>query len=264
MINKSTVKYIQSLRTKKFRDLHNAFIAEGPKVVTEFLENDLFKYEAIYCTAAGAQLLRDKLKDKVPSELSLAIDFELEKISSLDTANKVVGIFKKKPSSGDTDYSGKLTLVLDDIQDPGNLGTIIRIADWFGIENIICSPATADCYNPKVVQSTMASLGRVNIVYENLPEIFELNKNIRKYAAVLGGEDISGIGKIAEGFVIIGNESKGISEALLGHVNKKISISKIGEAESLNAGVAAGIILFSLTNPLGKTPSAVENPDGGL
>lgn len=247
MINKSTVKYIQSLRTKKFRDEHNVFLAEGPKVVTEFLENDLFEYESIYCTVGGAKKLTETLKNNVP-QLNLIEDYELEKISALTTPNAVVGIFKKKPAPADAGYSGKLTIVLDDIQDPGNLGTIIRIADWFGIENIICSPGTADCYNTKVVQSTMASLGRVNILYKNLAEFFQSTEGILKYAAVLGGENVSAIGKIKEGIVIIGNESKGISATLVEQADRKISIGRIGKAESLNAGVAAGIIMFAIIN----------------
>lgn len=247
MINKSTVKYIQSLKTKKFRDEHNAFIAEGPKVVMEFLENDLFEYEAIYYTAKGAKGLPDTLMNKIPAAFNLVENFELEKITSLTTPNDVLGVFKKKPPAKSQHFAGKLTLVLDDIQDPGNLGTIIRIADWFGIENIVCSTATADCYNPKVVQSTMASLGRVNIIYGEINTFLEQNKIIKKYGAVLDGKDVSATGKIKEGFLIIGNESKGISEKILMQLDEKISIRKKGNAESLNAGVAAGIILFAVS-----------------
>lgn len=246
MINKSTVKYIQSLRTKKFRDSHNAFIAEGLKVVTEFLKDDLFTYENIYCTAKGVELLTGTLNTKAPAGITLVEDFELKKISALTSANEVLGIFKTKPAPDSITYSDKLTPVLDGIQDPGNLGTIIRIADWFGIENIFCSLDTADCYNPKVVQSTMASLGRVNIVYGDVNTLFTGNEQIKKYAAVLGGEDVNGVGKIKEGFLIIGNESKGISEKVLKYSDHKISISKKGKAESLNAAVAAGIILFAV------------------
>ncbi len=247
MINKSTVKYIQSLRTKKFRDEHNAFIAEGPKVVTEFLEHDLFKCDALYSTSKGAELLNNSLL-RMPEGLVLSEDYELDKITSLTTANEVLGVFKKRPDAEINDFSGKLTLILDDIQDPGNLGTIIRTADWFGIKNILCSAATADCYNPKVVQSTMASLGRVSISYCDIDLVLEQNDNIKTYAAVLEGDDVNSFRHTEEGFLIIGNESKGISAQLLKRVDHKISIMRKGKAESLNAGVATGIILFSLTN----------------
>jgi TrmH family RNA methyltransferase len=138
--------------------------------------------------------------------------------------------------------------VLDDIQDPGNLGTIIRNADWFGVENIICSKGTADAYNPKVVQSTMASLGRVNILYTNIPEWLQQNKDIKKYAAVLGGKDLAAFGKIKEGILVIGNESKGISPEVQQLADEKITIPKIGAAESLNAAVATAVILYSINN----------------
>ena len=138
-------------------------------------------------------------------------------------------------------------MFLDDIQDPGNLGTIIRTADWFGIKTIFCSNATADCYNTKVVQSTMASLARVNIIYGDIKQELAKHNNITTYAAVLGGKNVLEIGKIKEGIIIIGNESKGVSPDILAMIKEKITIAKIGGAESLNAAVAAAIILFAVT-----------------
>ena len=248
MINKSAVKYIQSLQHKKFRDEHNAFIAEGPKVVVEFLQYNIFECEQVYCNVAGLLNLTDKIKKKYANKIIEVEDFELEKLSALNTANNLLGVFKKKPAFKSINISNRLTLFLDDIQDPGNLGTIIRTADWFGIETIFCSNATADCYNPKVVQSTMASIGRVNILYGNVVEELQNHKNIQKYAAVLSGKDLSTFGKIKEGILIIGNESKGICPAVMELVNEKITIPKIGKAESLNAAVATGIILYSVTD----------------
>ena len=210
MINKSTIKYIQSLQHKKFRDEHDAFIAEGPKVVLELLQYNIFECEHIYCNIAGFNLLSEKIKKQYPDKIIEVTDFELEKISALSTANNLLAVFKKKSALNSIIISNKITLFLDDIQDPGNLGTIIRTADWFGIETIFCSNATADCYNPKVVQSTMASLGRVNIFYGSLAEELQKHKNIKKYAAVLAGKNLSAFGKIKEGILIIGNESKNI------------------------------------------------------
>ncbi len=248
MINKSTIKYIQSLQHKKFRDEHGAFVAEGPKLVLELLEYNNFECEHIYCTIVGFNLLFEKIKKKYADIIINVADFELEKISALSTSNNLLGVFKKKTALNSINISNKITLFLDDIQDPGNLGTIIRTADWFGIETIFCSNATADCYNPKVVQSTMASLGRVNIFYGSLIEELQKHKNIKKYAAVLAGKNLESFGKINEGILVIGNESKGISAEVMEFVDEKITIPKKGKAESLNAAVAAGIILYSITN----------------
>ena len=247
MINKSAVKYIQSLQHKKFRDEHSAFIAEGPKVVIELLQHNIFECEQLYCNVSGLNYLSEKIKKQFAEKIIEVEDFELEKISALITANNLLGVFKKKPAFQSINISNSLTLFLDDMQDPGNLGTIIRTADWFGIKTIFCSNATADCYNPKVVQSTMASLGRVNIIYGNLIEELLKQGNIKKYAAVLAGKNLESFEKIKEGILIIGNESKGISSAVMELVDEKITIPKIGQAESLNAAVATGIILYSIT-----------------
>ena len=247
MINKSTIKYIQSLQHKKFRDEHGAFIAEGPKVVTELLQHNIFECEQLYCNASGFESLSDNIKKKYGANILEVADFELEKISALSTANNLLAVFKKKPILQRINISHKLTLFLDDIQDPGNLGTIIRTADWFGVDTIFCSLATADCYNPKVVQSTMASLGRINIIYGDIVQELQKQSNIKKYAAVLAGKNLEGFEKIKEGILIIGNESKGISSAVMELVDEKITIPKTGHAESLNAAVATGIILYALT-----------------
>jgi TrmH family RNA methyltransferase len=166
----------------------------------------------------------------------------LEKISALSTPNQVLAVFKKAKETA-IPIKGKITLLLDTIQDPGNLGTIIRIADWFGVSGIVCSVNSVDVYSPKVVQSTMGSIARVNIIYTDLKEWLLRNKQVKIYAAALKGEYINAIKNIDEAIIIIGNESKGISDELLQIANKKITIPKIGEAESLNAAVATGIIL---------------------
>jgi RNA methyltransferase, TrmH family len=246
MITKATIKYIQSLQHKKVRDENNVFFAEGTKVVQELLETNNFECEAIYSTQIGLDALSKTLANTYSDKINVIQDFELQKISALVMANSILAIFHKKALPASINISNKLTLVLDDIQDPGNLGTIIRNADWFGIETIFCSSATADCYNPKVVQSTMASLGRVNIIYGNISEQLQKNAGIKKYAAVLGGKDILTYNKIEEGFLIIGNESKGVSKEIMEICEEKISIERIGGAESLNAGVACGIILFAI------------------
>ncbi len=246
MISKATVKYIQSLQHKKFRDEHNTFFAEGPKVVLELLEHNLFECEAIYCNQKGAQSIVNTIAQSYKDKILIIEDFELEKISALSVPNQLLAVFQKKATLSRTNIANSLTLMLDDIQDPGNLGTIIRIADWFNVKTIFCSFATVDCYNPKVVQSTMASLGRVEVIYGDLKSVLQNSNQIKKYAAVLGGKNVNEIGKIKEGILIIGNESKGISKELLAFVDEKITIRKWGDAESLNAAVATGIILHSL------------------
>ncbi|MBK5270220.1 MAG: RNA methyltransferase, partial [Bacteroidia bacterium] len=140
----------------------------------------------------------------------------------------------------------RITLVLDGLQDPGNFGTIIRIADWFDVDQIVCSNDCVDMYNPKVVQSTMGSIARVKIFYTDIKEWLTIQKDVRIYAATLEGQDISAVKKLDEGIIVIGNESKGIRAELMKLVDVSITISKKGKAESLNAAVAAGIILSHL------------------
>ena len=238
MLSKATVKYIQSLHHKKFRDEEAVFVAEGPKLVGELLAGKTFVCRNVYAlkswehqTAPAAEMIEG---------------FELEKISSLSTPNQVLAVFEKKLVEKNPVLKGKITLVLDDIQDPGNLGTIIRIADWFGVENIFCSLHTADMYNSKVVQSTMASIQRINLVYTNLAEWLDGVEGIETFAAALNGDSLNSVSGLSEGILLIGNESKGISPELLKMADRKVTIPRLGEAESLNAAVAAGIILYEI------------------
>lgn len=242
MLSKTTAKYIQSLQQKKYRDAHCAFVAEGPKVVNELLTDDIFECEHLFCTEAGFESLpADRKQDAV-----IIKDFELQKISSLVTSKDMVAVFRKQNNAPKPDLKNKLTVLLQDIRDPGNLGTIIRTADWFGIQNIICSPETVDAYNTKVVQSTMASLGRVNIVYTDIEKLMNEHHDIAVYAAVLHGESITSYKSVKEGFLLIGNESKGLPASMLKPSANLITIPKTGKAESLNAAVATGIILYAL------------------
>lgn len=243
MLTKKIVKYIQSLSHKKFRDEEGAFIAEGPKVVSEFLLSGKFNCNMI-CAQKDWLSENVSLLNNISSENIFEIDENwLQRISHLKTANKVLAVFDKKDAAAEPVLDNKISLMLDDIQDPGNMGTIIRNADWFGIETIICSENCVDCYNPKVVQSTMGSLSKVNITYTDLVSFIKKNNKIPVFAAALAGTSIFDIGKIKEGFILIGNESKGIHEDLLKIAKQKITIPRYGNAESLNAAVASGIIL---------------------
>ena len=242
MLSKKIVKYIQSLSHKKFREEEGAFIAEGTKVVSEFLLSDRMRCTMI-CAEKEWLLENDALLKKItPENIFEANDHWLKSVSQLKTPNKVVAIFKKKPLEV-PDLAGKISIMLDYLQDPGNMGTMIRIADWFGVENIICSENCVDCYNHKVVQSAMGSLARVNIFYTDLTSFININKKIKVYAATLSGTSIFKFPKIEEGIILIGNEANGVREDLLQLVSYQFTIPRYGHAESLNAAVAAGIIL---------------------
>ena len=240
MLSKSQLKYIQSLGHKKRRDEDGVFIAEGPKIVDELLsEKNLFVKEIF--------AVKDwkTVHPNIPvTEIS---EQDLEKISQMNTPNQVFCIANKIKWNGEPILKGTLSLALDTIQDPGNLGTIIRTADWFGIRQIFCSKDCADVYNPKVVQSTMGSIARVRIEYNDLDSFFSQYPDTRIYAATLDGRPVHKMEKPTEGVILIGNESKGISDSLLKKINVRITIPGKGKAESLNAAVATGIILSHLT-----------------
>jgi TrmH family RNA methyltransferase len=240
MLVKPKIKYIQTLGQKKFREQERLFIAEGPKLVKELLEADAASIEEIYAVKEWIDGNKKLLDQKEVTEITT---IELEKISQLTTPNKVIAIVQYYDTDETITVKDRITLALDNIQDPGNLGTIIRIADWFGVEQIVCSHDSADMYNSKVVQSTMGSIARVKVFYTDLNEWLADQKSINIYAATLKGQDVTAMEKITEGIIIFGNESKGISDEILKLSNIKITISGKGKAESLNAAVAAGIIL---------------------
>jgi TrmH family RNA methyltransferase len=243
MLSKTHTKYIQSLQHKKLRDQTGLFIAEGPKVVMDLLNSRKFVCKELLALDSWLQEHSGVLSKLKETAVTSIADFELQKISALTAAHAVVAVFEKRKQVQVFNPASKITLVLDTIQDPGNLGTIIRIADWFGIENMVCSVGCADMYNAKVVQSTMGSLGRVNVVYTDLLPWLAQKDQVNIYAASLQGKDVKTMGKLHQGIIIIGNEANGVSDAVMELVHEKITIPKIGEAESLNAAVATGIIL---------------------
>ncbi len=243
MLSKSKIKYIQTLGHKKFRDKERLFIAENPKLVKELLLSEKAVIKEIFALNDWMEENSEYVGNVAVTEVSLP---ELEKISLLATPNKVLALVNYFEEEKTISKEAKIVLALDTIQDPGNFGTIIRLADWFAVSQVVCSNKCADMYNPKVVQSTMGSIARVNIFYTQLEEWLSLQKDTVVYAATLDGEDISSQGKISKGIIIIGNESKGISEALMNLSVKKITIPRKGDAESLNAAIATGIILSHL------------------
>ena len=236
MLSKNEIKHIQSLYHKKQRDEQGLFLVEGKKMAQELL-NSNFLIHKIYATTVWLQQ-----NDAQKPITTIVTDDELKKISQLTTPNEVLMIVEAIKPSTPKIFNQQLTLVVDDLQDPGNFGSIIRIADWFNIPQIICSNNTVDVYNFKVLQATMGSFLRVHIAYTNLEDyLSKTNQPI--YGALLKGNNIFETQLIKDGYLIIGNEGKGISNSLQQLITNPITIPKFGSAESLNAAIATGIIV---------------------
>jgi RNA methyltransferase, TrmH family len=235
MITKNQIKLIISLQQKKFRIEHKLFIAEGEKVIRELLHSK-FELEHIYCTNA---IFNDLNITKTTS----ISESDLKKISALSTANNCLALFKIPDNKLLNDSN--LILVLDDIRDPGNLGTIIRLCDWFGINQLVCSLETVDVYNPKVVQATMGSLTRVNINYCDLNDYLS-KTNLPVFGTFMDGENIYKTQLPEKGIIVMGNEANGISEKLEKLIQNRLSIPRFGsiqKTESLNVATATAIVL---------------------
>jgi TrmH family RNA methyltransferase len=241
MLSKSDIKYIQSLSHKKFREQEQLFPLEGVKMVDELLQEANHAVKKIYAIKDWVSLH----KKSIPANVTIQVieDFELQKLSSQKTPQQVIALVELPQNDIKKQLFDGVTIVLDHIQDPGNLGTIIRTCDWFGIKNIICSPDTVDAFNAKVVQSAMGSILRVNIFYTELNDFFRKHADIPVYSAVLNGISIHKASIASKCFVVIGNESVGISDEILALTSQSITIPKHGKAESLNAAIATSIIL---------------------
>ncbi|RZK23188.1 MAG: RNA methyltransferase [Flavobacterium sp.] len=244
MLSKSQVSFIKSLHQKKFRRQQGLFIVEGIKSVRDFITSG-FGIHSIYYTAEHSGSLS---KPDANIKLFEVNNAEIDKISTLQTPQGILAVVElpKIEQFDPSVLKGKFTIVLDGIQDPGNLGTIIRTADWFGISQIICSEDTADAYNPKTVQASMGSLSRVKLSYLSLPEIIK-NLNLPVFGAFLDGKNIYDISWGDEGLVILGNEGQGISDELRALVDKKVTIPRSGEAESLNVAISTAIFCSEIT-----------------
>jgi len=246
---KSEIKYIQSLGQKKFRDEVGLFVAEGVKIINELLDAPNTGLIKLYVTENWFENNKGIIVHLPLGKVSVIKESELDRISFLQTPNHIFGIFKK-PVFEPFDVENSLILLLDEIQDPGNLGTIIRTADWFNVKLIFCSRSSADAFNPKVVQSTMGSITRVEVNYGDLEKLINSHPHMPVIAATLYGENIFETKKINKGFVLIGNESKGIAPDLLKLSVHQITIPKLGNGESLNAAVAAGIVMACLSEKI--------------
>ncbi len=231
MLTKNHIKLITSLKQKKFRTQQNLFVVEGIKGIQEFL-NSSFELDKLFAT-----------KDIFGVDTILISDKELERISNLKTPNTALALFKIPTPSHQTHTD--LSIALDDVRDPGNLGTIIRLCDWFGIQNLICSHGTVDCFNPKVVQATMGSLTRVKIQYVDLSSYIKSYKK-SVYGTFMDGKNIYEQLLPSEGLIILGNEANGISNDIEKLVTERIAIPRFGDlkaTESLNVATATAIVL---------------------
>ncbi|NWJ50247.1 MAG: RNA methyltransferase [Bacteroidetes bacterium] len=249
MLSKNKIKHIASLHQKKQRELHKEFIAEGTKLVVELL-NSSFESTGIYATEEWFE--NNLLPANFTGEKHIASTSEMERITALSTPSPCLLTLKTRNTVFDTAIAkSELVLVLDDIKDPGNLGTIIRTADWFGFRYIVCSEQTVDLFNPKTIQSTMGSIARVNICYRTLETMFkELDRSVKIYGALLDGTNMLNTDFSDSGIIVIGNESRGISETIRPYITDKIFIPSFqadtlsGGAESLNASIANAIICY--------------------
>jgi RNA methyltransferase, TrmH family len=243
MLSKSQISFIKSLHQKKFRKEHRLFIVEGIKSVTEFIHSEYIVTD-VYCTENVMPKLAN-LSQKI--KLHQISESDLDRISTLTTAQNVLALVRL-PDNKDIEtlhLNGTFTLALDGVQDPGNLGTIIRTADWFGIPQIICSEDCVEAYNPKVVQATMGSLSRIKVRYGDLPAILK-NTEVPVFGTLLNGTPITETQFGDEGVIVLGNEGSGISEAVINEISNRVTIPGLGKAESLNVAVCASLFCYEL------------------
>lgn len=234
MVSDKQIKIIKSLKLKKNRIKHNLFIAEGDKTILELITAG-FNINSLYS-------INRQIEGVKNSVIQLSKP-ELNKISNLSNPKNSLGVFEI-PKPKKINYN-KLIIGLDNISDPGNLGTIIRLCDWFGIEDLICSFDTVDCYNPKVVQASMGSISRVNITYLDLQKTLE-NNSLKTYGTYMQGDSIFEIDEIKNGVILFGNEANGINPNLSKVIDKRLSIPRFGKlkkTESLNVANALSIVL---------------------
>lgn len=236
-LSKNKIKWIRSLHLKKNRDSENCFIVEGEKMVAEILKEQIERVVCYVSTEPKSTNLRDTY---------LCDEKSMSQISQLKTASTHL-VVVRKPTL--TVSNPKVTLVVDGVQDPGNMGTIIRTADWFGIDNIVCSNETVDVFNPKVIQSTMGSIFRIPITYVDLKTFLSAAKR-PVYGALLDGKPIDTTVFEEDAILVVGNEGKGITAELANKIEHPVLIPGFGAAESLNVSVATGILLYHYRSSL--------------
>ncbi|MEM9916526.1 MAG: RNA methyltransferase [Bacteroidota bacterium] len=250
MLSKNKLKLVRSLQHKKYRQKYNKFTVEGEKILTELLQQDVFEIDSIFATPSFIQTNEEILKFYLKKTITVGSS-ELRQLSSLSTPTEVVALvnFNEEMKAGPNVSSW--AFYLDGIQNPGNLGTILRIADWFGWHQVFASPGSADLFNAKVLQASMGAFLRVRLHYRSLDEIQAQYPDLPLYGADMGGENVFTAAPMEPGLLLIGNEGKGLSAEARSKVDRFLSIpgAKGPKAESLNAAVAAGILCAQLSNP---------------
>lgn len=236
-ISKAKLKWCKSLQSKKQRDSFDVFVVEGEKMVFEGL--DIIEKQLQLIVVSESVI--DQIPTNFHSKTVVASTKEMSEISSLTTPSSYLAVFKRLEIT----TTSKFTLALDDIQDPGNLGTLIRVADWFGYDEIVCSKDTVDCYNPKVIQATMGSLFRVKVQYIDLDDYLK-NTSRPIFGALLEGKNYTEVDYIENGILLLGNEGKGIKQGNIDSITHPITIPRYGKAESLNVAMAGGILLAEI------------------
>ncbi|MES2107858.1 MAG: RNA methyltransferase [Bacteroidota bacterium] len=250
MLSKSQVSLLKSLQHKKERKQNGLFLVEGHKSVVEFINSD-YRIDAIYHAASFDPKMLNLSRKINLYNISVT---DIERISSLKTPQEVIALVQipQYPMLNNQKLKQKFSLVLDGVQDPGNMGTIIRTADWFGIADIICSDDTVDAYNPKVVQASMGSLARINVHYTDIETVLP-QLDLPIYGAMLQGENIYNTQFGSEGLLVMGNEGNGVRPAVERLISKPVTIPRLGKAESLNVGIATALFCAEISrNKLGR------------
>lgn len=248
MLSKNRIKHLKSLAQSKFRQKTNSFVAEGDKVVKEVLKTGVFEVESVYALEDWAGQNSSLLKNQSISS-TLVDNKEMQQITLLSTASPVYALLKRPKATFDSaDLKDKFSILLDGVQDPGNVGTIIRIADWFGIKNVITNYNTADVYHPKVVQSTMGSICHINAHRLDHDQISSMLNQYSSYGLLLDGDPISDASFSEPGIIVMGSEGQGISQSIIDKLTHKLLIPGAVSrgAESLNVSVAASIICHTV------------------
>ncbi|MGF7214541.1 TrmH family RNA methyltransferase [Spirosoma lacussanchae] len=255
MLSKSQSSFIRSLHQKKYRQQHSAFLVEGAKSVQEVLLSD-FHTELVVATE-GFYKENAQLTDRQRTPVEIASVAELERVGTLESNNAALAVVRTKENRPLVAQAGEIALILDDIRDPGNLGTILRIADWYGVRKILCSDTTADVYNPKVISASKGSFTRVAWWYGDLTSFLEttvLPAQASVYGAFLDGADVHMLPFGSGGYLVMGNESNGIRAEVGRFVTDRVTIPRYGDAESLNVGIATAVLLdnWRRSQPLHK------------
>lgn len=240
MLSKNNIKFVQGLCQKKTSALHQLFIIEGDKIISELLSQNSYKLHTLYYTATWAAT---QIFTHIPNNYIQISEGEMVQLTNMQSAPNVLAVVHYNAPTALPNANDELILCLYNLQDPGNLGSIIRTANWFGIKHIVCTSNTVNAYNFKVVQASMGSILRLTVHYTSVDKYILSHAGVPIYAATLQGVNYTTVPKCKKGILVIGNEGNGLPIELITNCTEQISIPKIGNAESLNASVATGILL---------------------